>query len=684
MFKNNSALDSLYKPLTVLQGIGPKYRALLTTLIKGDRLIDLAFHMPHSYVSRKVLTKLVHVPFDTPIIVKVTVEAHKPPRKYSGPYEIITSDGTSYLSIVYFHAKGDYLEKLYPVGREVAIAGKVESFGGKKQMMHPDYVVPGAQLSTIPQIEPIYPLCNGITNKTIRMAIKGLRQFIPDPSEWIPRATIEANHWPRFQLALLGAHMLDTTIDHEKARERLAFDELYAHQISLRIARNQVKIDTAPRLPSPLPLVEKAVEALPFTLTEDQKEVLRDIYKDMKSGSPMRRLLQGDVGCGKTVVAFLAMLAITEANFQAAIMAPTDILARQHYAFMKPFEDLLGVKVALLTAREKGSHRKELFHDLATGKIDLIIGTHALFENDVIFGKLGVVIIDEQHRYGVEQRYKLLSKGEAPHLLVMTATPIPRTLHMAFYGDLDLSQIRHKPGQRKQIDTRVISLERLYQVINGLASQIEKGEQIYWICPLVAESEKLDLAAAEDRFTFLKGIFGHKVGLIHGRIDNTHKDEVLQAFKEGDIQILVSTTVVEVGIHVEQATTMIIEHAERFGLSQLHQLRGRVGRSDLASFCLLLYAPPLNPIAQRRLEVMRETNDGFVIAEEDLNLRGSGTILGRAQSGAGDFRIAEFPQDFKLLSAAHALVQEYAPTETPHDLLQLFQMEHAIPLIQAG
>lgn len=681
---NHMQLDSLYKPLTVLQGIGPKYRALLKNLIKGDRLIDLAFHMPNYYVERKILKQLLHVPFDTPIIAKVTVEAHKPPRKYSGAYEIVVSDGTSYLSVMYFHAKGDYLQKLYPIGHEIAIAGKVDSYGGKKQMMHPDYVLPATQIANIPLIEPVYPLCAGITNKTMMSAIKGVRQFIPDTSEWLPQELIQKNHWPRFGQALLGAHMLDRSVDHEKARERLAFDELYAHQISLRLARNQTQINTAPRIAAELNLVSKAKTHLPFALTEDQNQVLHEIYTDMRSGKPMRRLLQGDVGCGKTVVAFLSMLALKEAGHQAAIMAPTDILARQHYAFMKPFEETLGIKVELLTGREKGKARKEILERLATGEINLAIGTHALFEDPVIFHKLGLVIIDEQHRYGVEQRYKLLAKGEAPHLLVMTATPIPRTLHMAFYGDLDLSMIKHKPGSRKPIDTRIISLERLHEVINSLAKQIDKGEQIYWICPLVAESEKLDLAAAEDRYTFLKAVFGEKVGLIHGRLDNAQKDQVLEDFKEGKVQILVSTTVVEVGIHVEKATTMIIEHAERFGLSQLHQLRGRVGRSDLSSFCLLLYATPINPIAQRRLEVMRETNDGFVIAEEDLNLRGSGTILGRAQSGAGDFKIAEFPQDFSLLSAAHQLVQQKGQSEPPHELLQLFEMEGAMPLIQAG
>jgi ATP-dependent DNA helicase RecG len=673
----------IFQHLETMPMIGEKFGTLLSRLLGGNRVIDLLLHMPSNYIQRNQIPKIKDAQHDQIVTLKVKVEQHFPNKRKGSPYQIIVSDDSGFLNLSYFHLKEQILQNLYPIGATKLISGKIENYQHKKQMIHPDYCVNIDQRNQIPAIESIYPLSQGITQKYIQRLIKNALAKLP---------VDYLGHWDK---SLSRIHLCETKEDlnHiQDARRMLAYDELYSNQLTLQASRQKLKTHKTEIIQPKGILYEEFFPTLPFTLTPDQVASLQDIERDFASGIPMRRLLQGDVGSGKTIIAFLSMLPIIQAGFQTAIMAPTEILARQHFGHFEQWANQLGLKAAILTGQEKGKKRQKLLEALEAGEINILIGTHAIFEDPVIFKNLGYAIIDEQHRYGVEQRARLLQKGISPHLLLMTATPIPRTLQMAFYGDLDISSIKTKPEGRKHIDTKAIPIDRMNDIIDALHRRLEKKEQIYWICPLINESEALDLAAAEERFKDLHKIFGDKVGIIHGQKDSQSKEDVLQQFQEGSISILVSTTVVEVGINVPRATTIIIEHAERFGLSQLHQLRGRVGRSDLQSYCLLLYAERLSPIARRRLEIMRETNDGFEISEQDLKLRGSGDVLGRAQSGHKEFKLARFPEDYDLLARANQDVKNFFLTSTHSTenknrlriLLEIFQLSGSSIRMQSG
>lgn len=681
--KNQGTEHFIFQHLETMPMVGEKFGALLSRLVGGNRVIDLLLHMPSNYIQRNQIAQIKDAQHDQMVTLKVKVEQHFQNKRKGSPYQIIVSDDSGFLNLSYFHLKEQILQNLYPIGATKIISGKIENYQHKKQMIHPDYCVNMDQRNQIPAIESIYPLSQGITQKYIQRLIKNA--LVKLPVDYL-------GHWDK---SLSRIHLCQTKEDlnHiQDARRLLAYDELYGNQLTLQASRQKLKTHKTKIIQPKGTLYEEFLPTLPFKLTPDQVTSLQDIERDFASGIPMRRLLQGDVGSGKTIIAFLSMLPIIQAGLQTAIMAPTEILARQHFGHFEQWANQLGLKAAILTGQEKGKKRQKLLEALQAGEINILIGTHAIFEDPVIFKNLGYAIIDEQHRYGVEQRARLLQKGISPHLLLMTATPIPRTLQMAFYGDLDISSIKTKPEGRKHIDTKAIPLERMSDIIDALHRRLEKKEQIYWICPLINESEALDLAAAEERFKDLHKIFGNKVGIIHGQKDSQSKEDVLQQFQEGNISILVSTTVVEVGINVPRATTIIIEHAERFGLSQLHQLRGRVGRSDLQSYCLLLYAERLSPIARRRLEIMRETNDGFEISEQDLKLRGSGDILGRAQSGHKEFKLARFPEDYDLLARANQDVKNYFlasdhSTENKtrlKTLLEIFQLSGSSIRMQSG
>ncbi|HEY5225328.1 MAG TPA: ATP-dependent DNA helicase RecG, partial [Methylovirgula sp.] len=571
-----------------------------------------------------------------------------------------------------------------------------ELWDGHRQMVHPDRVLDEVGLARLPAVEPLYGLTEGLHQRAMGKVIAAALARLPTLPEWHRYEAAKLPEMPTFAAALKTIHEPRDPADiapSAPARLRLAYDELFAHQLALALLRASLRKRGGRAHLANGQRAEKIAAALPFALTGAQTQALIEVSQDLSAPTRMLRLLQGDVGSGKTVVALFAMAHIVEAGRQAALMAPTEILARQHYEGMAGFAAAAGLRIALLTGRDKASERARTLAALAAGEIDIAIGTHALFQESVGFRDLGLAIVDEQHRFGVHQRLALGEKGEAADILVMTATPIPRTLVLTYFGDMDISTLREKPPGRQSIETRALPLERLDEVIERLSEALALGARAYWVCPLVAESEDLDVAAAEERFELLEQFFGTKVGLLHGKMKAQDKDRAMAAFATGETQILVATTVIEVGVDVPEATIIIIEHAERFGLAQLHQLRGRVGRGKAKSSCVLLYKAPLSETAKARIAVMRETQDGFLIAEEDLRLRGEGEVLGTRQSGAPGFRLAELPLHVDLLTLARAQAQRVMSENPKLEgdagralllLLYLFERDAAVKLLQAG
>jgi ATP-dependent DNA helicase RecG len=695
-------LNPLFAPLSALPGIGPKLEKLFARLIGRDgeppRIIDLLFHLPTGFVDRRNQPKLSAVPPDTVVTVAVTVDRHRPPppNRPRAPYNIETSDDTNTLTITYFNARKDYLEKLFPEGETRYVSGIATLYDGHLQMVHPDRVVDAAGFAKLPLIDPVYPLTEGLHPNQLRKALDIALQRLPDLAEWQDAAWLKRNGFPSFAEALRAVHHPASPADLEPvspAWSRLAYDELLAGQLALALLRGHMRTRAGRGSAAEGLLRARIVAALPYALTPSQQRAVDDIITDLAQPNRMLRLLHGDVGSGKTVVALLAAATVIEAGRQAAFMAPTEILARQHFATIARLAPAAGIRLAILTGRERGRDRAEILSALAAGDIDLIVGTHALFQDDVAFRDLALAVVDEQHRFGVHQRLALTRKGEAVDLLVLTATPIPRTLVLTYFGDMDISELREKPAGRQKIDTRALPLERLGEVIDAVARSLDDGRRVYWVCPLVEESESVDLAAAEDRYEALKKRFGDTVELIHGRMRGAEKDKAMARFAEGAARILVATTVIEVGVDVPEASVMVIEHAERFGLAQLHQLRGRVGRGAERSICLLLYKAPLGETAKARIAILRETDDGFRIAEEDLRLRGEGDLLGTRQSGMPGFRLARLEVHGKLLSAAREdatlVLNRDAKLSSPRgaalrQLLYLFARDEAIRLLGAG
>ena len=649
-------LFPLFADISILKGIGSKTVKLLQNLLGSSKIVDLAFHLPAGIVDRSYRPRLKDAVPGRICTVRVKVVEHIAPKTRQQPYRVVVSDGSEDLTLVFFKVYADSIAKNLPVGAVRIVSGKLESFNGMLQMAHPDYIVPEAESDKIPAFEPVYPLTAGISNKMLNKYAEQALARVPALPEWLDAAFVKQHGWDDFRTALLKAHHPHYQQDLEpyaKERARLAYDELLANQLTLAIARERVKKQNGRIIRGNGLLRKKILEKLPFTLTTAQKNVLAEIYADQAEPFRMLRLLQGDVGSGKTIVAFLAMLNAVEAGLQAAIMAPTEILAKQHFETIAPMCEDIGITAALLTGKTKGKARAEILSRLAEGSINILIGTHALFQEDVSYHELGFVVVDEQHRFGVHQRLKLSEKGNKADVLVMTATPIPRTLVLTSYGDMEYSKIDQVPEGRKPVDTRVLPLSKLTETVAALKRKIESGTRAYWVCPLVEESEKSDLAAAEARFEDLRKIFGNDVGLVHGKMKEKDKDAVMERFKRGEIKLLVATTVIEVGVNVPEATIMVIEHAERFGLAQLHQLRGRVKRGFEAATCLLLYGQPLSETAHERLNIMKQTEDGFLIAEKDLELRGGGEILGTRQSGFCQFRLADMEYHKNLLFIAN-------------------------------
>lgn len=688
-------LYPLFMPLTNLPGIGPRFAKLFEQLA-GPKVSDLCWHLPSSVVDRRYRPRIGEAESGRVATLLVRVREHRPGASKRQPYKVICEDESGRMELIFFHARPDYLERVLPLGKEVVISGRFDFFNGQAQMTHPDHIVKPSEVEQLLRLEPIYPLTAGLPQKTVAKAVRSALEHVPDLPEWLDPAFVMKRNWPSWRDALLQAHNPQVSGDIEpgsRARQRLAYDELLANQLALLIVRKAARRTAGRSLVGDGSLRKAVTRALPFSLTGSQVQAVAEIERDLADASRMLRLLQGDVGSGKTAVALLAMLIAVEAGQQAALMAPTEILARQHYDTLRPLIEGLGIELVLLTGKDKAKERRQTLESLETGHAAVAVGTHALFQEGVNFHKLALVVIDEQHRFGVHQRLMLTGKGKDVDVLVMTATPIPRTLMLTAYGDMDTSRLLDKPPGRKPIDTRTLDIERLPEIVDGLRRAVEGGAQAYWVCPLVEESETSDLAAADQRYEGLRKYFGDRVGLIHGRMKGAEKDSVMAEFKAGSLAVLVATTVIEVGVDVPKATVMVIEHAERFGLSQLHQLRGRVGRSGDRSVCLLLYQKPLGETARRRLEIMRETEDGFRISEEDLRLRGAGEVLGTRQSGMPSFRVADLAQHDELLAVARDDAKLIIENDGWIDsvrgtalrtLLYLFERDAAVRYIRSG
>ncbi|KRA65009.1 ATP-dependent DNA helicase RecG [Caulobacter sp. Root655] len=686
-------LFPLFTPVSTLKGVGPRVAPLVERLA-GPIVRDVLFTPPTGLIRRTATTSDRAVDGQVQTFI-VTIDAHLPPQRPGQPWRIRAWDEHGFVTLTWFKGHGPHLERQHPVGARRAASGKVERFGSEIQVAHPDYLLDADKAGDIPLIEPVYPATAGLPSRTFRkFALEALERAAP-LTEWQDPAWMAREAFPAWREALALLHNPQAEIDLSPmsvARRRLAYDELLAHQLALAQRKATKRAHPAPRIQAGA-LSDAAEKALPFRLTGAQIRALSEVRGDMASGERMGRLLQGDVGSGKTVVAMLAMADAASSGLQSVMMAPTEILARQHYETLAPALEAQGLAVILLTGRDKGSPRATKLGALADGSAAVAVGTHALFQDDVAFKALGLTIIDEQHRFGVNERKRLQDKGEGAHLLAMSATPIPRTLELTVFGDLDVSRIDEKPPGRTPVATRAAPTPRIPEIIARLKAAAQGGAQAFWICPLVAESDKIDLRDAERRAASLREAIGPSVGLVHGQMPASEKDAVMQAFVDGEVSVLVATTVVEVGVNVPNASIMVIEHADRFGLAQLHQLRGRVGRGARESSCVLLYDPPLSETAQQRLDILRRSDDGFEIAEKDLELRGGGDPLGLKQSGFPAYRLADPVAHRDLIAVAAddaRLILARDPDLTSprgqavRTLQELFDWKSASPLHDAG
>ena len=697
-----SLLDPLFAPASTLSGIGPKNAKLFDRLLErseGARVLDVLLHIPHATLDRRARPKIRDAKLDEIVTLEVTVTEH---RTSSGntrgktPFRVLVEDETGDVELVFFLTNSEWVQKKLPIGAKRWVSGKLEQWDGHLQMVHPDRLMDADELAKMPAVEPVYGLTEGLYPRVVQKAALAALSKLPELPEWIAPATLSGLDGLTVAESFRRLHAPETPGDvapEGPALKRLAYDELLANQLALILVRQRMRGLAGRAQVGDGRIAEKILAELPYQLTGAQARALDEIRADLASPERMLRLLQGDVGSGKTIVALLAMAHVVEAGRQAALMAPTEILARQHFERMLPLGAAAGLRFVLITGRDTAAQRRASLAALAAGEVDIAVGTHALFQESVEFRDLALAVVDEQHRFGVHQRLALATKGEHADLLVMTATPIPRTLVLTYFGDMDVSALDEKPPGRTPIDTRALPVERLDDVIAGVGRAVAAGARAYWVCPLVQESEELDVAAAEERFESLQGFFGTSVGLVHGKMKGVEKDRAMERFQRGETKVLVATTVIEVGVDVPEDTIMVIEHAERFGLAQLHQLRGRVGRGSGRSTCLLMYKSPLGEASRARLNILRETEDGFRIAEEDLRLRGEGEVLGARQAGMPGFQLARLELHGALLRLARDAA-EAAIAASPRlegeghralrTLLYLFERDSAVRLLEAG
>lgn len=697
------SLSPLFRSLRSIKGVGDKLAALLTRYFgapDGQEAIalDILMHMPSGVVDRRRQVGIAEAYLNQIVTLRLHIDRHQPPPrgKPHVPHRVFAHDETGEVQLVFFRAQGGWVEKALPIGEERFVSGQIGFFNGEKQITHPDYVVEPEKFATLPLVEPVYPLTQGLSSKALAKLVRQVVESVPSLPEWIAPETLASRNWPNFGAAMHMVHLPTAPGEAElwsPARMRLAYDEYLAGQITLQLIRSTMVAARGIARTFTGELTGRVTEALPFSLTAGQQQAVDEIRADLASPDRMSRLLQGDVGAGKTVVALMAMAAMAESGAQSAMMAPTELLAAQHYKTLKPLCDAAGLGCELLTGKMPAAERRAKLAGIAGGDIDIVVGTHALFQSGVEFRNLGLTVVDEQHRFGVHQRLALSDKGKHTDLLVMTATPIPRTLVLTHFGDMAVSILREKPRGRQPIDTAVLSIGEYDRIVARLQARLSEGAQAFWVCPLVEESEHLEVVAAEERFAELQKVFGDQVALVHGRMSAAAKQEVMQRFAANELKLLVATTVIEVGVDVPNASIMIIEHAERFGLAQLHQLRGRVGRGSTRSACLLLYKDPLSETAKARLETIKSTEDGFEIAERDLELRGQGDVLGTRQSGMPGYRLAVPDVHRHLLEFAHEEARTLLARnpglsgpggEAARTLLYLFRKDLAIPLIRAG
>jgi ATP-dependent DNA helicase RecG len=687
---NQAALDAVLAPLMApqasLRGVGPAIATLFARVTGGTRVLDLLFHLPESFVDRRHRPTIRTAIPGQVATLEVEVVRHEKPGTSRQPWRVVVTDGTGFAELVFFKpARAQALE----AGSRLLVSGKVESFNDRLTMPHPDHMAPSDHPELIPALEPVWPLTAGLFPSQLRSALTQSLARIPDLPEWHEPRLLRREGWPGFAAALCALHT-PAEHPHPRIRARLAYDELLAHQIALSWRRTRERARPGRKLTGDGALRDRALARFGHDLTPSQAIALAEIDTDLAAPARMLRLLQGDVGSGKTLVATLAMLRAVEAGAQAAMMAPTETLARQHH---RTLTKICPVPVALLTGSVKGVARRNTLLGLQSGRFPLVVGTHALFQEGVAYRDLALAVIDEQHRFGVDQRLSMGGKGDTTDVLVMTATPIPRTLLLTHWGEMAVSRLSEKPAGRQAIHTTLHSLATLADVTDGIARALDRGDQVFWVCPMVTENAFVDVAAAEARFRALKHRFGDRVGLAHGQQEVEQRERALADFAAGRTRLLVATTVIEVGVDVPAASVMVVEHAERFGLAQLHQLRGRVGRGSAASYCLLLHDDGLNESARRRLVLLRDTEDGFVIADEDFRLRGGGDLLGKRQSGQPGWRLADPAEHEGLLhmasrDAAHLLAQdpklESARGRAIRLLLRLFERGAALRTLGSG
>ncbi|MCH2037288.1 MAG: ATP-dependent DNA helicase RecG [Rickettsiales bacterium] len=651
----------LFQHISAIKGVGKHKAAILEELLKGAAIKDLLFHMPLSVIDRRQAPELNQIYPGQIGSYIVTIEQHiAPNQKFSAskiPYRVKCLSKAGIITLNFFQANRKYLTQMLPIGEQRVVSGKIERYHNEISMSHPDYIEPLDKIDLVTKLEVVYPLKHGLFNKQLVKWLDEIVSRLEELPEWNRQDVMKQEQWDSWRTSLQHIHhpkaIADLNRETSPFFRRLAYDEMLAHQLSIQLQRMHHLKQKGNAIPIDNTVLKRLQDVLPFTLTSNQLSVIDEIAHDQGSQYRMVRMLQGDVGSGKTVIALAAMLQAVAAGYQAVLMAPTEILATQHYQWIDGFAEALDLKVVFLTGRLSAGDKKRALEDIQSGQGDIIIGTHALFQEQVVYHRLALAIIDEQHRFGVEQRTQLAAKGEAVDMLLMSATPIPRSLTMTQYGDMECSRLTEKPVGRKPIITKAMPLERIHDVYDGIHRKLTTGAKIYWICPLIEESELIDLAAVQARYDELTALFPGKVGLVHGKIASEERHQTMLSFKDGDIDILVATTVIEVGVNVPEATVMVIEQAERFGLAQLHQLRGRVGRGDEQSSCVLLYRAPLSKTGKDRISILRQTNDGFAIAEEDLRIRGSGDLTGTRQSGVPEFKIADFYDHQQLLKMAH-------------------------------